>query len=1265
MNVLEVITKTNTTQIEYDNTSKQLNESDDDSFTPDDVEELPDGGTINYHPGGVVIYRNKKGEISRASGGPAVVDPQWGMNEWYINGQRHRSDGPAVIDANKKWWYANGIEITDTIEPFMKKYGITYPFKKDSELVTKLDADKKGILTWLLRLIKDFYDMQPVAILPFIYALKATGVKWPELDAMQRSGESELTETILNESVVDFEYQINNFIEKLTAQSDDKDRYQYYTLIDLIDNARHQQNGGATDKDLFKILTTPDVDNAIKTWLAKHLSNPSDATIEILMHTFNLLADLGIKWTSGDSNPLSGSKNIIIKHILQRISEDSGEDLKYVLEEVESLQKLGANWTELDVIKKSLNANNMQINEVKKVYGLIDIDSLTHQFLTNMVKRLEENNLRALTNTIVYLRDRGYKFDYINTALNLKKDDILKYFANNLKNEHAFYILDQMTTFRGNGIKWPECITLIKKYKNNIIKNILYEFKDENYNRVSSIMSLLKGFRINWPELDVIRKSLEVETTREYNSTLNEAEVDLSSDGLTKAALEMTKPLFDKQGFNRGLEWLISCTKITKLNYTTVDEFINEYKTLMVKYILEKMATDNLYLAKEILISLRKLNVKWAELDIIERSLRQELDEGYDGNYPDILVKLEVPMTKEYLKFDAPYGIKNMIKYGMTAKHMPEAKDLIDNKKADVIKFLLNLIKKAIDSDSMESRFRFLLTDILTFINKINEVGVDWPELDSMRRSISKFESDLNAGKPKRLAEESDPNDYIDDGLIDDAVAFLKHDVIYGIDFLNRYGLTSKHVPNAKTLIDKKKHVVIKYILKIIKKAIGDTDIRCRMALNDIQKMISNLHELGVDWPELNSTNNSIKLILTDLKETWIKRKKPSFNPDDYANLLYDLDYMLNREHKNVGDIVLYVKRLNLSIEGSNYVLSDHKDRIIKFLLTNIKNDQNSIFLDWNKHLTNLVISMTIDWPELAIIKNSLDHEFKNLTRLEEGNVNRRGLIEDVSDIEADDEDEITYAFNHLMRFNDIYEALQFIRIKFIHSGATEQFVDTLLAEHKNKIVKFILSQIMDGEILYANMLIYCLNEVKCKWPEMLTFNKSINAIMAENKLKYYNDPDDDLEEVSLNENDIDDKIEADRLANNIIHGRISNVLNDIDEINKYSNNKSFIAKELASILPFIAIFINKFMEVYNGRNIWDILEFLESLHLLQPVTEEIKKRKNHIIVFMLTAIKNTSYPEDTYEQILETINVYKWLDIDWPEFDTIEQSIKHLLNQN
>ena len=1151
MNVLEVITKTNTTQIEYDNTSKQLNESDDDSFTPDDVEELPDGGTINYHPGGVVIYRNKKGEISRASGGPAVVDPQWGMNEWYINGQRHRSDGPAVIDANKKWWYANGIEITDTIEPFMKKYGITYPFKKDSELVTKLDADKKGILTWLLRLIKDFYDMQPVAILPFIYALKATGVKWPELDAMQRSGESELTETILNESVVDFEYQINNFIEKLTAQSDDKDRYQYYTLIDLIDNARHQQNGGATDKDLFKILTTPDVDNAIKTWLAKHLSNPSDATIEILMHTFNLLADLGIKWTSGDSNPLSGSKNIIIKHILQRISEDSGEDLKYVLEEVESLQKLGANWTELDVIKKSLNANNMQINEVKKVYGLIDIDSLTHRFLTNMVKRLEENNLQALTNTIVYLRDRGYKFDYINTALNLKKDDILKYFANNLKNEHAFYILDQMTTFRGNGIKWPECITLIKKYKNNIIKNILYEFKDENYNRVSSIMSLLKGFRINWPELDVIRKSLEVETTREYNSTLNEAEVDLSSDGLTKAALEMTKPLFDKQGFNRGLEWLISCTKITKLNYTTVDEFINEYKTLMVKYILEKMATDNLYLAKEILISLRKLNVKWAELDIIERSLRQELDEGYDGNYPDVLVKLEVPMTKEYLKFDAPYGLKNMIKYGMTAKHIPEAKDLIDNKKADVIKFLLNLIKKAIDSDSMESRFRLLLTDILTFINKINEVGVDWPELDSMRRSISKFESDLNAGKPKRLAEESDPNDYIDDGLIDDAVAFLKHDVIYGIDFLNRYGLTSKHVPNAKTLIDKKKHVVIKYILKIIKKAIGDTDIRCRMALNDIQEMISNLHELGVDW------------------------------------------------------------------------------------------------------------------PELTIIKNSLDHEFKNLTRLEEGNVNRRGLIEDVSDIEADDEDEITYAFNHLMRFNDIYEALQFIRIKFIHSGATEQFVDTLLAEHKNKIVKFILSQIMDGEILYANMLIYCLNEVKCKWPEMLTFNKSINAIMAENKLKYYNDPDDDLEEVSLNENDIDDKIEADRLANNIIHGRISNVLNDIDEINKYSNNKSFIAKELASILPFIAIFINKFMEVYNGRNIWDILEFLESLHLLQPVTEEIKKRKNHIIVFMLTAIKNTSYPEDTYEQILETINVYKWLDIDWPEFDTIEQSIKHLLNQN
>ncbi len=51
------------------------------------------------------------GELHREDG-PAIEYSN-GDKEWYLNGKRHREDGPAVECAGDKWWYLNGKCMTE------------------------------------------------------------------------------------------------------------------------------------------------------------------------------------------------------------------------------------------------------------------------------------------------------------------------------------------------------------------------------------------------------------------------------------------------------------------------------------------------------------------------------------------------------------------------------------------------------------------------------------------------------------------------------------------------------------------------------------------------------------------------------------------------------------------------------------------------------------------------------------------------------------------------------------------------------------------------------------------------------------------------------------------------------------------------------------------------------------------------------------------------------------------------------------------------
>jgi len=72
------------------------------------------------------------GELHREDG-PAIIYAN-GIKKWYLNGKLHRVDGPAFICPDgSHYWYVNGNEISKEIKEWQKQYNIPVYFKKWNE----------------------------------------------------------------------------------------------------------------------------------------------------------------------------------------------------------------------------------------------------------------------------------------------------------------------------------------------------------------------------------------------------------------------------------------------------------------------------------------------------------------------------------------------------------------------------------------------------------------------------------------------------------------------------------------------------------------------------------------------------------------------------------------------------------------------------------------------------------------------------------------------------------------------------------------------------------------------------------------------------------------------------------------------------------------------------------------------------------------------------------------------------------------------------
>lgn len=83
-----------------------------------------DGPAVMFTDGYTMWYQHGK---KHREGGPAISKPD-GTKVWYYCGQRHRMDGPASIyPEGHKCWYIFGLRVTSS-EQFQKRTGCSDEF---------------------------------------------------------------------------------------------------------------------------------------------------------------------------------------------------------------------------------------------------------------------------------------------------------------------------------------------------------------------------------------------------------------------------------------------------------------------------------------------------------------------------------------------------------------------------------------------------------------------------------------------------------------------------------------------------------------------------------------------------------------------------------------------------------------------------------------------------------------------------------------------------------------------------------------------------------------------------------------------------------------------------------------------------------------------------------------------------------------------------------------------------------------------------------
>lgn len=368
-----------------------------------------------------------------------------------------------------------------------------------------------------------------------------------------------------------------------------------------------------------------------------------------------------------------------------------------------------------------------------------------HESVRQQIKQLKAVGVdwpefKVITNSLMENDDRGEGMKMLS---NILVGEITK------KHRGEIYAMYHMDSWKLNVKDFPEVMALIEQRKADIMRGILAPFADQSVRYMDAVQSAMfnvnrmRKIGIEWPELDVIEASVSKKKIKEAVARGHSPEETI----MRNFQYSMLFGLRYMHVYDRTVADMPEASRI-----------INRHKDATLKKLLTYFKQEDPDQLNELLGLLRSAGVKWKELDVIEKSFQDEYA-------PDQLAPGEPFMEDDEDDTDAE---RENFSYGNAwrkriewQEYMRELRDDIQNKSWDLVPLTLVDIGMTEIEDVLPERtmqmlhanreeiIRAMLEEIkiskwpeklLYAIAALNNVGINWPELDIMHKSLSSME---------------------------------------------------------------------------------------------------------------------------------------------------------------------------------------------------------------------------------------------------------------------------------------------------------------------------------------------------------------------------------------------------------------------------------------------------------------------------------------------------------------------------------------------
>lgn len=608
----------------------------------------------------------------------------------------------------------------------------------------------------------------------------------------------------------------------------------------------------------------------------------------------------------------------------------------------------------------------------------------------------------------------------------------------------------------------------------------------------------------------------------------------------------------------------------------------------------------------------------------------------------------------------------------------------------------------------------------LTYVQKLEAMHLKWPEIYVMSKS-------LNApGTIKSLNESPPPQDEFGKpptkldprvprllNALDSWLYNTSQDESLELEcfeegvpwILYKLGLLAEEdlVPKRDYLVKSYKDLLMKMVLMAVRNS-NQFDESSVGRHRGLALMMTGLRALGANWPELNIVQRSLDHDAQQNPEQLDEVKGPSNNAHDIlARILYKLE---NQDYISaMYRISEFVSYLIKPIDAREK-LNPYKQPIIKTLLEILAgryDDPDNV--DFVDEILQGLKELGVTWPELGIIKASVDHELTQ-KKINESNKlresdwdkskqehhNRRleeilGVIRDniaikslrpghiwnaisdlcllgiakdkIGELLTPFKDQIISNFTKNWYSHNESEYTQLMdtnsllsTIAIMHNSAGilwPQLID-LMEKNKYKIIKFVLTQFKYAEYSRLGYSLDYLRSLNLKWPEIDVIAKSLDAVinpprtesLTEAEPFLYNNKQDFLRKLQI-------YLDAGYTETAI------NTLSTVD-VDTMPEIKTILDRHIEDILRLM----EKFFRSRDWATLIRMIGVVTRFGIEFPELDNfINNRKTYIIKKFIEDLKDGVFGRTVFQ-----ITALQKGGITWPELAIIKKSAEHEHNK-